>query len=58
MSTFPHTIFVRMEKDGKSTFLVAESDALDIIDGNGPTTYGVYELVQKQRAVKNLFLLK
>lgn len=40
----PETIFVKVEEDGDSSFLIADEDIGDLLDRNEDVTIGVYEL--------------
>ena len=41
---FPQFIFVRYERSGGGGYFVADEDAISVIDDDGPTHVGTYEL--------------
>ena len=56
--TLPKWLYARVEQNGSESYIVAEPKPQEIVDGDGPTVIGVYQLVEKQTLAKRIYQAK
>lgn len=52
MPKLPQTIYVHFEKNARVPYLMADKTLLGAIEDDGPTTVGVYRLVETKQVRK------